>query len=225
MNCPSCKKEVVADRFFCTWCEAFMPNPTAGTKAGLFRRWCATFIDPLLGFLLWLIVVMVVGGILGTLEQGIFGSGGVTILAIFVVTVIYGYFYFQMLAKGMTPGKWLLGEQVVNKEDGGFPGLSRMFLREIVGKFVSGLFLGVGFFWAIFDKDAQAWHDKIAGTVVVKKDSNVAVISLLQTAEPRFVMATESAAPSRPVTERFCTNCGGKNPTTSSFCGHCGSRL
>src|SRR6266404_9844869 len=184
MNCPSCQKEVVADRFFCTWCEAFMPNPSAGTKAGLFRRLFATSIDPLLGFLLWLIVVMVVGGILGTLEQGIFGSGGVTILAIFVVTVIYGYFYFQMLAKGMTPGKWLLGEQVVTKEDGGFPGLSRMFLREIVGKFVSGLFLGVGFFCAIFDKDAQAWHDKIAGTVVVKKDANAAATLFLQTTEP-----------------------------------------
>ncbi len=215
----------MADRFFCTWCEAFMPNPSAGTKAGLFRRWFATSIDPLLGFLLWLIVVMVVGGILGTLEQGIFGSVGVTIFAILVVTGIYGVFYFQMLAKGMTPGKWFLGEQVVNKEDGGLPGLSRMFLREIVGKFVSGLFLGLGFFWAIFDKDAQAWHDKIAGTVVVKKGANSSVTSTSETPEPRFVMAAAPAAPLRPTTERFCPNCGGRNPTTSNFCGYCGSRL
>jgi uncharacterized RDD family membrane protein YckC len=29
--------------------------------------------------------------------------------------------------------------------------------------------LGLGYFWAIWDKDNQAWHDKIAGTVVVKE--------------------------------------------------------
>lgn len=224
MNCPSCKKEVIADRFFCTWCEVLMPNTSAGTKAGLFRRWFAAAIDPLLGFVLWLVVVTIVGGIFGSLEQGMFGSMGVTIIALGVVTVVYGIFYFKMLAKGTTPGKWLLGEQVVNKEDGGFPGLGRMFLREVVGKAASGAFLGIGFFWAIFDNDAQAWHDKIAGTVVVKKGSNVVVTSASETPEPRFVMATAQTAPSTPVTERFCTNCGGKNPTSSSFCGHCGSR-
>lgn len=44
-----------------------------------------------------------------------------------------------------------------------------MILREVIGKFVSGLVLGIGFFWAIWDKDNQTWHDKIAGTVVVRK--------------------------------------------------------
>ncbi len=225
MNCPSCKKEVVADRFFCTWCEVLMPNPIAGTKAGLFRRWFATAIDPLLGFLLWLIVVAIVGSIFGSLERGIFGSMGVTIFAVLVVTGVYGGYYLKMLSKGTTPGKWLLGMQVTNKEDGGFPGLGRMMLREIVGKFVSGLFLGVGYFWAIFDKDAQAWHDKIAGTVVVKKGAHASLPSLSETSELRFVAAAAPVVPSRAAAERFCPNCGGKNPTTSNFCGHCGGRL
>jgi uncharacterized RDD family membrane protein YckC len=44
-----------------------------------------------------------------------------------------------------------------------------MLLREIVGKWVSGLLIGLGYFWAIWDKDGQAWHDKIAGTVVIKR--------------------------------------------------------
>lgn len=70
-----------------------------------------------------------------------------------------------MLSKGTTPGKWILGEQVVNKFNGGFPGLGKMFVREIIGKAASALFLDIGFFWAIFDPDGQAWHDKIAGTV------------------------------------------------------------
>lgn len=54
MNCPSCNKEVIADRLFCTWCEAFIPNPKVGKKAGLGRRWFATVIDPILAVLLYL---------------------------------------------------------------------------------------------------------------------------------------------------------------------------
>jgi uncharacterized RDD family membrane protein YckC len=28
--------------------------------------------------------------------------------------------------------------------------------------------LFLGFFWILWDKDQQGWHDKIAGTVVVR---------------------------------------------------------
>jgi uncharacterized RDD family membrane protein YckC len=28
--------------------------------------------------------------------------------------------------------------------------------------------LGLGFLWAAFDADKQTWHDKIAGTVVIR---------------------------------------------------------
>lgn len=34
--------------------------------------------------------------------------------------------------------------------------------------FLSMAFLFLGFFWIAFDRDRQAWHDKIAGTVVVR---------------------------------------------------------
>ncbi len=78
--------------------------------------------------------------------------------------------FLWLLSKGMTPCKWLLGEQVVEKLTGKYPGFGRMLLRETIGKFVSGIFHdGLGFFWAIWDKDNQAWHDKIAGTVVVRR--------------------------------------------------------
>jgi len=59
--------------------------------------------------------------------------------------------------------------RAADKRSGGLPGFGRMLLRETLGKIVSGLFLGLGYFWAVFDRDSQAWHDKIAGTVVLKK--------------------------------------------------------
>ena len=37
-----------------------------------------------------------------------------------------------------------------------------------LGCILSAVAVGLGFFWIAFDKERQAWHDKIAGTVVVR---------------------------------------------------------
>jgi len=37
-----------------------------------------------------------------------------------------------------------------------------------LGCFLSLVVAGLGFFWIAFDPNNQAWHDKIAGTVVVR---------------------------------------------------------
>ena len=155
MHCPSCSKEVVADKLFCNWCEAFIPNKTVGKKAGLFRRWLASAIDPIIVIILYVILAAILGAI--------FGRG----IAFVIVTLGYVYFISRLLSKGMTLGKWLLGVKVVEKLTGNSPGFWRMILRETIGKGVSGMIFGLGFFWAIWDKDGQAWHDKIARTVVV----------------------------------------------------------
>jgi uncharacterized RDD family membrane protein YckC len=34
--------------------------------------------------------------------------------------------------------------------------------------FLSAVVAGLGFLWIAFDGDKQGWHDKIAGTVVVR---------------------------------------------------------
>jgi uncharacterized RDD family membrane protein YckC len=49
-----------------------------------------------------------------------------------------------------------------------------MFVRETFGRFASGAFFGLGYFWAIFDKNAQGWHDKLAGTVVIRRRAVIA---------------------------------------------------
>lgn len=158
MECPSCKKEITAESFFCTWCSAFVPFPSKGQKPNLFARWFALAIDPLIAIILYLIGIGVFGAI----------SKSLGVLAAVVLPFVYMVWFFKLFKRGQTPGKKLLGLQVVNYQTGDIPGFGKMFLREIVGRFVSGLFLGLGYFWAIFDKNSQAWHDKIAGTVVLK---------------------------------------------------------
>jgi uncharacterized RDD family membrane protein YckC len=43
----------------------------------------------------------------------------------------------------------------------------RAALREILGKFVSGITLGIGYLMVAFDAHKQGLHDKIADTCVI----------------------------------------------------------
>lgn len=167
MTCRNCNKEVTPDSFFCQWCSAFIPAPGRGKKANLFTRWLALAIDPLIALALWGVAALVGAGI-GGAAAGEEGAGGVGLLMMILFPLGYFIWFLTLLPKGLTPGKKLLGLQVVNHQTGAIPGFGTMFLREIVGRFLSGLFLGLGYFWALWDKNAQAWHDKLAGTVVVK---------------------------------------------------------
>ena len=80
------------------------------------------------------------------------------VAAIFVMGVFW--------VKGQTPGKMLMKLQVYTIT--GQPATFWvMFLREVVGKFVSGIVLGIGFLIILWDPCRRGWHDKIASTVVI----------------------------------------------------------
>ncbi len=69
--------------------------------------------------------------------------------------------------KGYSIGKKVLGLKVI-KEDGKYPiGLVDALIREVVGKFISSLLLGLGYLLIGFDSRKQGLHDKIAKTYVV----------------------------------------------------------
>ena len=51
-------------------------------------------------------------------------------------------------------------------------------LVRSLSSFFSAVVLFLGFFWAGWDKDKQAWHDKIAGTIVVKLPKGLSLILL-----------------------------------------------
>ncbi len=58
---------------------------------------------------------------------------------------------------------------IVDAKTGKKPTLIQFVLRY-VSYFLSCIFF-LGFIWIAFDKKKQGWHDKIAGTVVVKDAS------------------------------------------------------
>jgi uncharacterized RDD family membrane protein YckC len=83
------------------------------------------------------------------------------------------YIAGSWLAFSRTPGMALLGLRIVREEDGGRLTPARVAVRY-GGYLLSALPLLLGFAWAFFDSRKQAWHDKLAGTVVVRAVPQVA---------------------------------------------------
>jgi len=84
--------------------------------------------------------------------------------------LIFNWVYFAGFESsylGATPGKWLLGIYVTDME-----GKRISFGRatgRYVGKFVSGIILGIGYMMAGFTEKFQALHDIMAECLVWKK--------------------------------------------------------
>ncbi len=78
------------------------------------------------------------------------------------------YFTTFWGAVSRTPGMWLGGLRVVRAEDGGRLGIRRSFLRSC-GYLLDLASCSIGFLWAAADPRRQAWHDKIAGSLVVRR--------------------------------------------------------
>ncbi len=72
------------------------------------------------------------------------------------------------LWKSATPGKMLLSAEIVDAKTLAKPGTGQLIIRYI-GYFISLIPFGLGFLWIAFDRRKQGWHDKIAGTLVVKR--------------------------------------------------------
>ena len=80
-----------------------------------------------------------------------------------------GYFLFFWSLSGQTLGKLLTGGRVVDGSGGvgGALGASRAALR-LVGAVFSAVPLGAGFLGLWTDTDRRGWHDRLAGTKVVR---------------------------------------------------------
>ena len=154
-QCGSCGRAALPDRRFCIYCAGFLASPEAGRMGGLFQRWLANGVDIFVGWvaLIIILVVAVSAEDAGPVLALLMAAGWIALWVI-------------LMSRGTTLGKLIFGLRV-RRTDGSNPGFWTMLLREWVGKTISYAIFGLGYWWAVWDKDRQAWHDKIAGTVVV----------------------------------------------------------
>jgi uncharacterized RDD family membrane protein YckC len=82
-----------------------------------------------------------------------------------VLLVLYVLLWTRLKAE---PGKLVIKAEVVDAKTGAPPTALQATVR-FLGYFVSTIPLCIGHLWVAFDKRKQGWHDKLAGTVVVKK--------------------------------------------------------
>ena len=71
--------------------------------------------------------------------------------------------------KSATPGKMATKLTIVDAKTGGKPS-TRQLIGRYLAYYVSIIPLGMGIIWVGIDKRKQGWHDKLAGTVVIRNN-------------------------------------------------------
>jgi uncharacterized RDD family membrane protein YckC len=134
--------------------EASTGGPS-GPRASFWRRFGALLIDG--------IALGVVTGILAAFMSRNAANG---------ISTLIGLIYFSYFegTSGQTLGKKALGIRVIDFKAGGPIGFGRALIRYI-GRIVSTIPLLLGYFWMLWDKEKQTWHDKFAGSVVVPESA------------------------------------------------------
>jgi uncharacterized RDD family membrane protein YckC len=82
----------------------------------------------------------------------------------FILALAYHVSFWTL--KGTTLGGIICQLRLV-RTDGGRVGFPDALVRGLTGIFSLAV-LGIGFLWVLKDPDRQAWHDRVAGTYVVK---------------------------------------------------------
>jgi len=96
---------------------------------------------------------------------------GLMQITIYLVNIVIFWVYFigSWMVSGQTLGKSLFGLRVV-RTDGKRVKFRNAFVRFIT-TWISALFFFMGYWWVLFDKKRQAWHDHLAGTYVVYSET------------------------------------------------------
>jgi len=132
--------------------------------AGFWIRVGASLIDTLIILLITTpILLMIYGDNYWTNESLVLGGWDFIISYIFPAIAVVIFWTY----KSATPGKMALKLTILDAQTGQKP-TTQQFIVRYMGYFVSTIPLFLGLIWVGIDKRKQGWHDKIAGTVVVR---------------------------------------------------------
>lgn len=131
---------------------------------GFWPRVGAALIDTILiGIIIWPILTSIYGS--EYWSGGSFIKGPADFLLSWVLPAVAVIILWTI--KQATPGKMAISARIVDADTGEAPSTGQCFIRY-VGYYISMFPLFLGIFWVGFDSRKQGWHDKLAGTVVVR---------------------------------------------------------
>lgn len=139
--------------------------------AGFWIRCGAAFIDVIVLIIISVIPVFLIYGEAIVTEDKLIH--GVWDLLLTYIIPIVGTIWFWLKYLG-TPGKMATKLEIVDAETG-----NKMSTGQAIGRYfayiLSTIPFCLGFIWIGIDKHKQGWHDKLAGTVVVRNLQKEAV--------------------------------------------------
>lgn len=141
-----------------------MGNVAGFCYAGFWIRLWATVIDTVLILVVIVPLLLYIYG-LDYLEPGVLIHGPMDFLISYVFPAVAVIVFWKY--RSATPGKMIISARIVDARTGGRPSIGQCIVRYFA-YIISMLPLFLGFVWIAFDKRKQAWHDKLAGTVVVR---------------------------------------------------------
>lgn len=121
-------------------------------RVGFWKRLFATLLD-----------FVLIGVVFGIVSKGLL-----------VPPAWFLYHVVMWWWKGTTIGGIVFGLKIV-REDGRPVTLGVAFVRSLASLF-SLIALGLGFFWAGWSREKRAWHDRIAGTLVVQMPRGMSLL-------------------------------------------------
>ena len=148
--------------------------------ASPYLRLAAKFIDFLIALSVFLLLFLPI--FTSTTTSGVFEETLFAFIFLIYFTVLLPFFYALLTANyGGSPGKIFLG-LIVCDEKGKLLSLKMALFRTYIGYSVSGLFLGMGYFWIFIDEKRRGWHDIVSGSVVLRANSNAVGAGLIAAA-------------------------------------------
>jgi uncharacterized RDD family membrane protein YckC len=147
-------------------------TPLSNRPGGFWIRFLAAIIDGIIIAIPCSLVNWVFKTVVGTVSPGD-STSGFAIFALIISTLIgimislaYHAYYYQKT--GSTIGKKLFLLKVVDTHTGNLLTFKQVFLREVVGKFLSSVTFMIGYIMAGVRHDKRGLHDLIADTRVVE---------------------------------------------------------
>ncbi len=132
---------------------------------GFWARVGAALIDSMLLLLIVIPLMMIFYDGTAYWEDMRLIKGSVGLLVEWILPVIAVFAFW--LIKQATPGKMAVAARIVDAKTGNKPSTGQFIIRYL-GYYVAMLPLFIGIIWVAFDRRKQGWHDKLAGTVVIR---------------------------------------------------------
>ena len=136
-------------------------------SAGFFKRILALIYDSLL-----IAAIIIVASLLLVFINGEYPKPGTLLSFIqFLISILAGplfYSYFWLTNDGQTTGMQAWKIKLVSSNESKL-NMKQAYLRCLISV-ISFLFIGIGYFWILFNKNNLSWSDIATKTRIIKTD-------------------------------------------------------